>query len=259
MTSVLATVSVVPLLAAPSLRAEQVSQLVLGEGATVHALDGEMLQVTTALDSHEGWLHRGYVLEVGDGALDRWLGTAGWSEGALLEAGGVALRAPHRARLPLEGTARVRLPDGRPASSRSGSVRPWGEVIREASAESPAEWAWREFAGSPYLWGGVTASGIDCSGLVQVTFLARGIPLPRDAHQQATLGEPVDPAQIAEGDLLYFRGAQDDRIGHVAIAATPGTMVHATVDVGRVIREPWTDGSRAAPLRERLVSVRRLG
>lgn len=258
MTAILASVSVVPLLAAPSLRAEQVSQLVLGEGASVIGRDGDMLQVTTALDSHAGWVHRGYVQEVDAGALDRWLSTAAWSEGALLEAGGVALRAPHRARLPLEGTARVRLPDGRPASIRSGSIRPWGEVIREAGEEAPADWAWREFAGTPYLWGGVTASGIDCSGLVQTTFLARGIPLPRDAARQATIGEPVTPDAIAEGDLLFFDGGTPERITHVAIAATTDTIVHSTVETGRVTRERWIAGSRAAPLRERLVAVRRL-
>lgn len=258
MTAVLATVSVVPLLAAPSLRAEQVSQLVLGEGASVTGRDGNMLEVTTALDSQRGWLHRGYVQEVDGGTLDRWLSTAAWSEGALLEAGGVALRAPHRARLPLEGSARVRLPDGRPASIRSGAVRPWGEVIREAMAESPAEWAWREFAGTPYLWGGVTASGIDCSGLVQITFLARGIPLPRDAQQQAAVGEPVEPAAIREGDLLFFAETTPERVTHVAIAATTDTIVHSTVEAGQVTREKWIAGSRAAALRERLVMVRRL-
>lgn len=258
MTAVLATASVVPLLAEPSLRAEQVTQLVLGEGATVTAREGDMLQVMTALDSYPGWLHRGYVREVDVGTLERWLSTAAWSEGALLEVGRMALRAPHRARLPLEGTARVRLPDGRAASIRSGEVRPWGEVIRDAAEEAPAEWAWREFAGTPFLWGGVTGAGIDCSGLVQLTFLARGVPLPRDAHRQAEAGEAVAMDGIAEGDLLFFRDADSDRIGHVAIAATPEEIVHATVDTGMVTRERWIAGSRAAPLRERLVAVRRV-
>lgn len=124
--------------------------------------------------------------------------------------------------------------------------------------EAPAEWAWREFAETPYLWGGVTASGIDGSGLVQITFLARGVILPRDARDQAESGSAVDPVAMQAGDLLFFRGEETDRITHVAILAAPDQIVHSTVETGGVTREPWHVGSRAAPLRQRLVAVRRL-
>ncbi len=258
MTAVLTAVPVAPLLAAPSLRAEQLSQLVLGEGASVVAREGEHLEVVTALDSYRGWVHQGYVRQVPPGDLDRWLSTAGWSEGAVLEVAGSALRAPHRARLPASGSNSVRLPDGRSATIRSGSIRPWGEVIADCQQVAPHEWAWREFAGTPYLWGGVTSAGIDCSGLVQTTFLARGVPLPRDARDQVSVGEVVELGAILAGDLLYFHGEGSDAITHVAIAASADTIVHSTIATGMVSRESWTPGCRAAPLRARLVAARRL-
>src|SRR5690606_3231696 len=123
---------------------------------------------------------------------------------------------------------------------------------------SPSEWAIHHFAGTPYLWGGVTAAGIDCSGLVQVTFLARGIPLPRNASQQVTFGTEVSPELIDEGDLLFFRSTSSAEISHVAIAADPHTIVHSAVDTGGVTRESWHSNARTAGLRERLVAARRL-
>jgi hypothetical protein len=233
--------------------------LVLGEAAEVIDVNGGMLRVRTLLDGYEGFLHRGYVQEMLIGTAVNWLHTSAWSEGALLGgAAGSLLRAPHRARLPLEGDERVRLPDGSAAEILSGSIRNYGEVMADAVLEPPAEWAWREFAGSPYLWGGITASGIDCSGLVQTTFLARGTPLPRDARQQVDHGEMVEATEARTGDLLFFRGTESEAITHVAILAGHETLVHSTVETGQVTRESWEAGSRAAPLRDRLVAVRRL-
>lgn len=259
MRALLATAAVVPVLAAPSLAAEQVTQLVLGEGAEIRDHRGAMLQIRTLLDAYDGWVHEGYVRQLQLGDVEAWLSTAAWSEGALLrDSTGMAIRAPHRARVLLEGSSRVRLPDGDVAEVLGGSVRPYGDVILAGLAQSPATWAWREFAGAPYLWGGVTASGIDCSGLVQTTFLARGVPLPRDARQQVDLGQRIALPERRADDLLFFRGADSDGITHVAIQSGAEEIVHSTVATGRVTREPLTEGSRAAPLLERLVAVRRL-
>ena len=84
--AVLATSTVAPLLAGPSLRHALVTQLVLGEGAHLTGRDGEMLHVRTALDDVEGWLHRGYVRESSRHEMESWLATAAWSEGATLRA-----------------------------------------------------------------------------------------------------------------------------------------------------------------------------
>jgi cell wall-associated NlpC family hydrolase len=93
---------------------------------------------------------------------------------------------------------------------------------------------------------------------VQTTFAARGLALPRDAAQLATVGAEVLPGDIRPGDLLFFRGEMTSGITHVAFAAGGEMLVHSTVACGGVVRESWRPGTRAGGLRERLLVVRRV-
>jgi hypothetical protein len=258
MPSAIGRAAVAPLLASPSVRAEQVTQLVLGETASILEHAGEWRRISTHVDGYHGWIHSGYLQELDDGAVDGWRARAlGWSEGALVRMDEVDIALPLRSRVILQAGTAI-LPDGRRGRVAGGSIRQLIEVRAEAGTQAPERWALEHFSGTPYMWGGVTPWGVDCSGLVQTTFAARGVSLPRDSAQQAGCGEAIPLQAIRPGDLLFFRGESSNGITHVAFAGEGDTLVHSTLSCGGMLLESWLPGTRAASLRERLVAVRRL-
>lgn len=87
------------------------------------------------------------------------------------------------------------------------------------------------FLGAPYLWGGRESLGLDCSGLVQQALNACGVACPRDTDMQAKIGQAVDPADLARGDLVFWKG-------HVGMMIDAEQMVHANGHHMATVVEP---------------------
>jgi cell wall-associated NlpC family hydrolase len=84
----------------------------------------------------------------------------------------------------------------------------------------------RTLLGAPYLWGGMSSAGIDCSGLVHMSFRAAGKLVPRDADQQEEAGEPLAEGELRPGDLISYGDAE--RADHVAFWVGDRRILHST-------------------------------
>ena len=114
-----------------------------------------------------------------------------------------------------------------------------------------------QYVGVPYVWGGSTPNGFDCSGFTKYVFAKNGITLPRTSREQARAGDgvPLDFDALRAGDLLLF-AEPGEAISHVAIYVGSGRIIHASSAMGGV-NYLDLDGSRGAWYVQNLVAVRR--
>ena len=226
------------------------------------ALKGE--RVTVYETNEEGWAWGqlaadGYVGYIPAGAL-REPGPAPTHKVSALRTlvfPGPSAKLPPVEALPLGcwlAVARVEEPF---AVTASGGYVPACHLAALDSAERDFVEVAERFMGAPYLWGGKTSLGLDCSGLLQVALAACGVPCPRDSDMQETaLGKPLNPpfdlSKLRRGDLIFWSG-------HVAIVRDPATLIHANAFHMAVASEPIAEAiGRICARWGEVTSVRRL-
>ncbi len=227
------TVYAAPLRATASHRAEQVSQVLFGETAFLLEENGDgWCKIQCVWDGYEGWCRRSMLHPVAPSEVR----TANGQQTVVNNKSSLTLEAGHEMMLPpgaILWNLRGGLVDIGPVKGCFKGRRDKLSNLQTAHPQ-PVDYAFL-YREAPYVWGGRTPAGIDCSGLVQMAFKLCGMAVPRDAYQQAEVGETVDFLQHAQrGDVAFFDN-EEGRIVHVGILVDNSHILHATESSGRTV------------------------
>jgi hypothetical protein len=265
-THALVRIPLAPVRAEPNVRAELVSQELLGSAVRILQRDGEWVR-TAGADNYEGWINGGALLECSAEVAEAWWDELGARTALALDArlvtddGNPLVRLPWGARVATLGEIIV-LPDDRRGRLLEGELIAWEEIgTRFAATGAAVVETARLWSGVAYLWGGRTRWGVDCSGFAQAVYRLHGFQLPRDSWQQAEYGEPVPPGAAFEnlrpGDLVFFTDEDAERIVHVAFSLGGPGIMHAALSNGAVQEDVLGQTPLGAQLSGRVDSVRR--
>ncbi|HEX3859411.1 MAG TPA: C40 family peptidase [Pseudolabrys sp.] len=233
---------------APMPDAPLLTEALLGETVTVYETTDEgwaWCQIET--DNYVGWLADGALGP--DGAtpthkvvVPRTLGFSGPD-----------IKLPPVIALPMGARLAIARQDERFAITASGLHIPAVHLVSLESGQLDFVAVAEQFLATPYVWGGKTSLGIDCSGLVQMSLQAAGVQCPRDSDmQEMALGKLTPLANLQRGDLLFWKG-------HVAIARDAKTIIHANAHHMAVAIEPVSDAiARIKAAGSDVISVKRL-
>ncbi|MCH8494100.1 MAG: C40 family peptidase [Balneolales bacterium] len=218
---------IAPLRKTASDTAEMVSQVLLGETMEILESVERWHRVICDFDGYEGWVSVAQVVEFNSEAAYK-----SWSENTerrrspfytyRISRGNTFLIVPTGAPIIFNGFD-VELPDGR-----------WDVVITPYQLKEHAIMdTAMEFLGVPYLWGGRTDAGIDCSGYIQMVYSLHKYNLPRDASQQFKAAPLIEGGlkKANYGDVVYFHGKDGESITHVGFYLGEGNLMHASGNV----------------------------
>jgi cell wall-associated NlpC family hydrolase len=223
-----------------------------GERVTIYDMNGEgWAWGQLAADNYVGWLPANALAPAGAPPTHKVTALRTFAFP------GPSIKLPPLEALPLGARLGVVRVADRLAVTRSGGYVP-SPHLAPVDVDEPDFVAVAErFLGVPYLWGGKTAFGLDCSGLVQVALTAAGLSCPRDSDmQEQALGAPTgtaaDLADVRRGDLIFWKG-------HVAFVRDAATLIHANAFHMAVAIEPIADAvARIRAAGSDVTSVRRV-
>jgi len=227
------------------------TQSTLGTILKVYKKDGGWYLVQTP-DGYLGWLDSAGFVPADEEEVNAWkennkvvyLPDFGFSYAAPskeankvsdLVAGNILLLSGYQ-----DGFALVKYPDGRKAYIPETETMEYQQWLATANPTAENILATAEkFLGRPYLWGGTSGKGVDCSGFTKSVFYLNGLMLPRDASQQVHVGQPVETdttlKNLQAGDLLFFGSKateeKAEKITHVAIYMGDGQIIHSAGQV----------------------------
>lgn len=231
------TTNVLDLWAEPRYDSERLSQLLYGDVVSLHQRRAGFVRIREH-DGYVGWLDERFLAECKKAPKSP---QKGWHEaivsdwvGWLNTCPGEHLAPPYffyygtrlLVRKHKRGVVQVRLPDNTVYPFSQRAVRIIDHTSRRVDRLTIIREA-RKFTGVPFLWGGITPAGFDCSGFVRAIFRQFDIELPRDTKNQIRVGTAVERVDVVSGDLLFF-----DR--HVGIAMSKGRLIHASRGGGGV-------------------------
>lgn len=218
------TVSVAPLRATAADKSEMVSQLLFGETVETLEFKNTWVRVRCTWDNYVGWMDFKQLYPISERELQEIGQQPAYSlelmQGASCNDHFLPLlmgaSLPHFDGIRFRLGAREYIFSGRSISPTAS--KPSIELLLKIA---------RRYLYAPYLWGGRSPFGVDCSGLVQCVFKMLGIALPRDAGQQVELGTPIDFIEFAQpGDLAFFENTRG-KVSHVGIILPENTILHA--------------------------------
>ena len=214
----IADLSIVPMRSEKSERSEMVSQILFGEVFEILEVDEKWVYVRMLHDRYEGWIDRKMYLEVTEEFIGNIVVKDGDYGNKLVVSGSV---------FPFFDATTKKMQIGGDTYTLVSKMKDVGiDSLRDLIIGYALM-----YYNTPYLWGGRSPYGIDCSGLSQIVYRMAGIDLPRDASQQVTLGQNYSFLEEAmPGDLAFF-GDETGAITHVGIIWEQNRIIHAS---GRV-------------------------